>query len=175
MNLETLTTTEKNDKGNIVYSYSPVKSKEIFFKRIIIPQLPLILISIIAYSIVCKYFEEVSPIVILIIFLVTFFISSLILFYRRELYIEKLNDAREKEIISNAMKDIIKEDIASFGLNIIELERNFVVDTQEYGIVKEKYLILVLSNGIRLKYNINFISHYKKTLVQEINTKYEKM
>lgn len=175
MSLEELITVEKNDKGNIIFSYSPIKYKETSFKRVIIPQSLFVLASIIVCFIIHKQIEQISPTVILIGFLILFLIFSSILVYRWSLYTERLNSQKEIMIINNALVGIIKQDIASFGSNIIELERKLYIKTEGYGEIKEKYLAIILSNGIQLKYSIDYISYFEKKLVQVINVQYEKI
>lgn len=166
MNLEKTIQTKEN--GNIVFSYLPIKLKETFFQRVIIVELCYILISVLAFRFVPQNIEKIF----LIVFIIILVILSIMLLFKWTVYTDRLNGEAEENIINEALKYIVKKDVSSFGEGVIELERELNIKTGNYGELKEKSLIIVLSNGIQIKYNINFISYFHRFLVQEIDIHY---
>lgn len=154
------------DNGNIVFSYSPIKYNETLFKRLIIPEILILMISLAIYS----FIPRLS---ILILLIITAIIISITILYRWLVYTENLNKKLEKKIVYESLNDIIIKDISSFGSDVIELGRKLIVNTGDYGEVKEKFVAVILSNGIELKYNIIYINRYDKIYVQEIDAHYK--
>jgi len=162
MNTERQVTKHVKDNGNIVYSYIPISNKETLLQRVIIPELLLLIISFIVYSII-------SQLEILILLGIIFVIFSITILYKWIVYTEKLNSEIEKNIIDKSLKEMINKTVSSLGSDVNELEKKIDLKTDEYGGIKEKFLLVVLSNGTFLRYNIIHISHLHKILVQEIN------
>ena len=112
------------DNGNIVFSYSPIKYNETLFRRLIIPEILILLISLAIYS----FIPRLSILTLLVI---TVIILSIIILYRWLVYTENLNKKIEKKIekkiVYESLNDIIIKDIFSFGSDIIQLGMKLIL------------------------------------------------
>lgn len=144
--------------GNVVFSY-----KHVTYKRnsmwIFIPLIIVLILCIYEYT----HNESVYILMIGVPIILYFF-------YRWLKKTENKNKRTEEEIIYNALNPVIIKDINfSFGENVVEVEREYIIKTGKYGEVVEKHVTVLLSNGKELKYQIINGKYYDKIRQFEID------
>jgi hypothetical protein len=153
-------TVEYNEKGNIVISYKVVKY-DFFSLRFVLPVILLLSLNLYEYTSTGQFFTVVITIPLIFFF-----------FYRWAVKTEKINEKAEEQIISENLNDIIKRDVKSFGDSIIELKRMYkiIINNRE---PERRYLMIILSNGIEIRYDIINAKQYDEICVLEIDTHYK--
>lgn len=158
--MENKVTVENKDNGNIVFSYQRVKYRDTNL-RIVIPL--VFTIGIMFYELM-KYGTLYFQILCIPILLY--------LSYRWMKYTEDKNISIERQLIYEYLDNIIKKDIQSIGRSVYELERKYVIEEKEYS-MGARYLLILLSDGAEIKYNVINPKCYNKIQVLEIERQFQ--
>jgi hypothetical protein len=149
-------TIEYKENGNIVFSYEITKYKD-KIRWFLVPAIALISLFLL------EFIATRTAYSLIIVFPLLFYF-----FYRWVQKTEKINGAEERQIIFKNLNPIINKDIASFEGTIKELERKYIIKESEPSI-ESRYVLILLSNGNELKYNIINAKRYDKVQVLEID------
>jgi len=149
-------TIEHKENGNIVFSYKRAKHKDTSLQVLI----PLLILG--SFSL-WELITEHTLYSFIIVVPLLFFFS-----YRWIRKTEKKNEAEERQISYEILNPIINKDITLFGDTIKELERKYIVEEKDYSI-GSRYVLVLLSNGNELRYNIINPKNYDKIQVLEID------
>jgi len=154
------------ENGNIVISYDRKRFRD---KTITFVAIGVVLLGLL--GLYCVLFERnIAYIATAFFFFGIFPIVFLLLFIMRN--VENANKEIEQNIIFPAIESIISNDINSFGSEIKELARRYVIFDNEK--VVERIVFLILSNGKEIFYSISEIAEYNEQIVVlEIDTKYK--
>ena len=122
---------------------------------------------IIPFSILCIPLWELTNeyTVYSLIIVIPLFLFLLYKWFRKA---EKRNEAVEREIIFEYLNPIINKDIVLFGDTVVEIERKYVINEDD-DYKTSRYLLVLLSNGEELRYNIINLKRYDKIQVCEID------
>ena len=148
-------TKDYSETGNIIVSYEITKMKDNSL-HIILPLVILLGIVLLEFIIFHTFYSLIIIIPLLLYFL-----------YRWTIITIKMNESKEENIIFKNLNPIISKDINSFGNNVKELERKYVIEEIEHDV--KKFVLVLLSNGYELKYNILNSKGYNKILRLEID------
>lgn len=153
---------EQLTNGNVVFSYKEHKfidNKWVVFIPIIIA------FAVLIWELTqmgTAYFQAIClPIVMYIL-------------YKRLQYTEKQDQAIELQVINESLAEIIKRDIKTFGESTKEITRKYILKEDEDGYtLKRRYLLVVLSNGAEITYDIINVKHYDNIVMMEIDTHFK--
>ena len=152
------------ENGNIVISYNRNRLRDKKNTLIAIGVLFLSILGLCVYSI-----ESIKLIFIAFFIFGVFPIVFLLYLVQRK--VDTSNKKIEKKLIFPAMETIIEKDISSFGSEVKELARQYVVYDND-KIVERKFFIL-LSDGKEVFYVISEIAEYNGIVVLEVDVKYQ--
>lgn len=153
---------EQLTNGNVVFSYNEHKfnaNKWIIFIPVIID------LGILIWEMVeagTAYLQIICiPIVLYIL-------------YKRLQYTEKQDQAIELQVTNESLDEIIKRDVKTFGESTKEITRKYILKEDEDGYtLKRRYLLVVLSNGAEITYDIINVKHYDNIVMMEIDTHFK--
>ena len=149
-------TIERKENGNIIFSYKRTKYKD--------TSLSFVISLLVLGTFLIWEFVETQTFYSLVIILPL----SLFLSYKWMRKTEKINETEEQKIIFENLTPIISNAIASLGDTIKELERKYVIEEKDYSI-GNRYVLVLLSNGSELRYNIINPKSYDRIQILEID------
>lgn len=146
------------ENGNIIINYKRVKvSNRILL--FIIPEFLLLYFCYWLFKDNVKYILEAFTILGIVLFAFIWF-----------LFVDRINKKIEQRLSYRYLNDVIKKQVGQIASNVNEIERKyFRTDNKNET---DRGVIVLLSNGMKLKYNIIDIAEYDKYCVLEIDIHY---
>lgn len=147
------------ENGNIIINYTRINisDQKLMF---IIPELILLALS---FSL-CYITNQIIFILLFI------FLGTILFFILWKTIISKKNNKVEKDLIYSALDNIIAKDIDKIDSNIKELDRKYICIIGEENVIR--YILVIISNGMIIKYNITEVAETDKVCMLEIDIKY---
>lgn len=147
------------ENGNIIINYTRINisDKKLMF---IIPELILLALSLSLCYIT-------NQIIFILLFI---FLGTILFFILWKTIISKKNNKVEKDLIYSALDNIIAKDIDKIDSNIKELDRKYICISGEENVIR--YILVIISNGMIIKYNITEVAETDKVCMLEIDIKY---